>query len=235
MKKPEIKKALKITRFTALFLCTIIGGCGILRAPESDRGQLEQELKHNEQILNTADATPETWDYPQAKRSKAPAGKRSVDQSISVIGDSVFLGAAPSFKKMCRQAIIDAKVSRQVYHGIKVAKSMNKKKRLGNTVIIALGTNGNFSLDTGQKLIDYLGKDRTIYWIEGYGKNLDIQKQVNRTIRNLVRKNSNVHLIPWAKEGPKHPGWFYQDGIHLNVRGQEGFSRFIKKSISAAP
>ena len=43
--------------------------------------------------------------------------------------------------------------------------------------------------------------------------------------------NQNVHVIAWSKEGGKHPDWFYQDGIHLNITGQKKFARFIKKNL----
>ena len=98
-------------------------------------------------------------------------------------------------------------------------------------MIIALGTNGNFNSSTGQKLIDYLGPDRTIYWIDAYGRDLPVQKDVNQTIRRVAAANQNVHVIAWSKEGGKHPDWFYQDGIHLNITGQKKFARFIKKNL----
>lgn len=232
-----------------LLICTIIGGYGILRAPKSDQTELERELEHNQKALEEEESTPSaegntkeealqaspTGDTQNPAGTEQPEDKAPSEQNISVIGDSVFLGAAPSFKKLYKRAVIDAKVSRQVSQALDVAKKLEKKKRLGNVVIISLGTNGNFNEATGQKLIDYLGKKRTIYWIDAYGKKLDIQQQVNRTIQKLVRKNSNVYLISWSKEAKKHPSWFYQDGTHLNIKGQEGFSGFIKKSISELP
>lgn len=216
-------------RIIGLLCCTIIGGYGILNAPESDQTKLEQELLRNEKILQKAASTPQATQ--SIENRKADNSKKQSEETISVIGDSVFLGAAPSFQKIQKNVVIDAKISRQVRHGLDVAKKLNKKGKLGSTVIISLGTNGNFNPATGQALIDYLGNNRTIYWINAYGKNLDIQKDVNQTILELVKKNSNVHLIPWAKEAKKHSDWFYQDGTHLNTKGQIGFSRFIQKKL----
>ena len=39
----------------------------------------------------------------------------AVPRSLTVIGDSVFLGAAPDFLKIAPEAVVDAKVSRQVW------------------------------------------------------------------------------------------------------------------------
>ena len=213
-------------KIMVLLCCTVISGYGILNAPESEQTKLEQELRHNEQILQQTNSNFQV----KASSQKRKAGK--VERKITVIGDSVFLGAAPSFTKIQKNVIIDAKVSRQVRHGLEIAKKLKKKNKLGDTVIIALGTNGVFNPATGQALIDYLGTDRTVYWINAYGKNLSCQRDVNKTIQKLAKKNDNVSVIPWAKEGKKHPDWFYQDGIHLNPTGQAGFARFIKKKIS---
>ena len=211
---------------TTIFLlfCTIVSGFGLFTAPESDENALERELRHNEQLLEqVALAVPK----------KQEDGNRSKQEtnSVSVIGDSVFLGAAPTFQKLHGNAVIDAKISRQVYHGLDVAKKMKKKGTRGDTVIISLGTNGKFNPATGQELIDYLGKNREIYWINVYGKNINWQNKVNKTIEDLAKKNKNVHIIYWTKTAKKHPDWFYQDGTHLNTKGQRGFSKLIYKKV----
>ena len=76
---------------------------------------------------------------------------------VTVIGDSVFLGASVAFQQQCENAVVDAKISRQVVQALDVAKQLDKKHKLGDIVIIALGTNSNFNSKSGQKLIDYLG------------------------------------------------------------------------------
>lgn len=235
--KKETERFQKYIKIFALLFCTIIGGYGIINAPASDQKKLEQELTHNEKVLRKTESTPQAKpsasNIPSTKPENTGSQKQiaQTEKTISVIGDSVFLGAAPSFQKLYKNAEIDAKISRQVRQGLAVAKKMAKRKKLGNTIIISLGTNGCFNQATGQELIDYLGPDRTIYWINAYGKNLDIQQDVNKTIQKLVKKNNHVYLIPWAKEAKKHPNWFYQDGTHLNIKGQAGFSRFIQKEI----
>jgi len=225
-----------------LAFCIVVGGYGIVTAPAakeiSDQSILEQELENNVQALQRMDMAE--WGQegdPSLKGSSFGTGaakrkkQKNAYEPVSVIGDSVFLGAAISFKKIYRNAEIDAKISRQVVQAVDVAKQMKRKGKLKDIVIIALGTNGTFNQSTGQKLIDYLGKDRTIYWVSAYGKRLSWQGTVNKTIQKLVRKNKNVHIISWAKYAKDHPNWFYQDGIHLNSKGQVGFAKFIRNSI----
>ena len=224
-----MKTLKKIRQFSTAFLLligTIISGFGICRAPDSDQKILELELEQNALLLEQT----QTAFAVQKNSSGSPGAEKQAD-TISVIGDSVFLGAAPAFQKVQKNVIINAKISRQVYHGIDVAKKMKKKGTLGNTVILSLGTNGNFNPATGQALIDFLGKNRKIYWVNIYGKNIGWQKKVNKTIQELAKKNENVTVINWAKTAKKHADWFYQDGTHLNTKGQQGFARFIKKKL----
>lgn len=229
-----MKNVKKYVRSLLVLTCTIIGSYGIFTAPKSDKKALEQELLQNQKILQQTNSVAQAKTMP-IKETVTQTNKKSTEKkpkTVSVIGDSIFLGAAPSFQKIQKNAIIDAKISRQVYQGIDVAKKMKKKGRLGDIVIISLGTNGKFNPATGEKLINCIGKKRSIYWINTYGKNLSWQKEVNTAIQNLADKNKNVHVIPWAKEAKNHPDWFYQDGTHLNTKGQDEFSRFIKKQIT---
>lgn len=220
-----------------LLVCTMIGAYGIWKAPDSDEAEMKQELQQHEQALQHEDsATSSALSNTESQNTASPKREQNkkeqkLAETITVIGDSVFLGAAPAFQKVQKNVVVDAKISRQVRHGIDVAKKLQKKEKLGDTVIISLGTNGVFNPVTGQEFIDYLGAKRTIYWINAYGKNLEFQEDVNKTIQELAEKNSNVHLIAWDKEAKKHPGWFYQDGTHLNPKGQDGFSQFIKEQI----
>lgn len=233
--KENRKKIIMCAGIIVLLFCTAISIYGILSAPESDQSELEEELKRNELALEEEDSATQAAITPSGiEGNEQPDDSEKTKEkkkTISVIGDSVFLGAAPAFRKIRKNAVIDAKISRQVYQGLDVAKKMKKKGKLGDIIIISLGINGKFNEVTGQELIDYLGKDRIIYWINAYGKKLAWQKDVNKTIQRLVDKNENLHLISWSKEGEKHPDWFYQDGTHLNTKGQTGFSQFVEKEI----
>ena len=174
--------------------------------------KLEADLREKQQLINEekgkkVEGTSTLPSQPtSALHTAVPAGNMPANTSkeavtkrhlVTVIGDSVFLGASVAFQQQCENAVVDAKISRQVVQALDVAKQLDKKHKLGDIVIIALGTNSNFNSKSGQKLIDYLGKDRTIYWIDTYGKHLDIQKDVNNTIQRVVAANKNVQRIYW--------------------------------------
>ena len=152
--------------------------------------------------------------------------------SISMIGDSVTLGAVEALKNDFKDIEISAKEGRQVIQAESIVSNWKKQGSLKKNVVIALGTNGPFTEDVGQSLIDAIGKKHQIYWINTYGTHLQWQEKVNDTIASLARKNKNVQLVDRAKEGAKHQHWIYSDGIHLIPNAQVEYANFIKNNIT---
>lgn len=150
---------------------------------------------------------------------------------VTMIGDSVTLGAKPALEKQLPGIKVDAKEGRQVTDAGPIIDQLKTKHQLGHTVVIALGANGPFSKQTGQALINQLGSHRQIYWVNVYGKDIDWADSSNQTIQSLSKKNKNIHLINWQRTAKQHPDWFYDDGIHLQPAGQTGFAHLIKHSI----
>lgn len=183
-----------------------------------------------ESAENTVQQSPETV----AEAEEAPAEEQMESMevlSVTMIGDSVMLGASSSIQEALPNCVIDAKVSRQVVQADSVITSLEEQGALGQIVIMALGTNGTFSTAKGQALIDRLGSGRTIYWVTVYGRELSWQEDSNATIRALAANNENVHLIEWAQAAPGHGEWFGKDGIHLNGEGKKAYAGIILGSL----
>ena len=72
-----------------------------------------------------------------------PPGPPPGSVAVGAIGDSVMLGAAgPLQARLGPSGYIDAKVSRQFAQGVDVARQMRDQGRLGQAVVVHLGTNG---------------------------------------------------------------------------------------------
>ncbi|MDE7248105.1 MAG: hypothetical protein K2N43_09495 [Lachnospiraceae bacterium] len=152
--------------------------------------------------------------------------------SVTMVGDSVMLGASPAILGMMPDCVIDAKVSRQVIQAHDVLDSLEKQGSLRQTVVIGLGTNGPFSVATGQEIINRLGSGRTIYWVTAYGRDLRWQEESNATIRKLAEDNENVHIIDWAQAASGHAEWFVADGIHLSAQGRAAYAGIVLGGLS---
>lgn len=236
-----------IVKSIMLFIL-LLGAFGIFTAPnKNDLSQLQQELEQNTILLqqqfeeNSSQSQQETEENSSELQQEAEQDNSQLQQEVeindqslnfvTIIGDSVTLGASPSIKKALPNSIIYAKESQQVAGALDIIRSLDNQNQLGNTIVLALGTNAAFSEEIGQSLIDYLGEDRQIYWINVHGQMLQWQSLSNDTINLLANKNHNVTVLDWNSVALMNPQWFYDDGIHLNMDGQEAYANFIYDNI----
>ena len=159
------------------------------------------------------------------------SGSTGTPGSVSLIGDSLTVGCTASFKALVPDANVDGVVGRQMAAGFDVVNSMKSAGTLGDKVIIELGTNGVFSQESGQQLIDAIGSDKQIYWVNTYGPGLSWYAEVNAVISALCNANSNVKLIDWASTGQAHPEYFAGDGIHMTGAGYSAYAQLMYDSL----
>ena len=173
-----------------------------------------------------------TTDDSAKQTDDADKDAATTSYDTTFVGDSVMLGASKALLNTFSNCYVDAKESRQVRNTLPILQGLSDEGKIGSTVVIALGTNGAFTTDTGSQLIDYLGPDRTIYWVKAFGQHLTWQQQSNAAIDGIAAKYSNVTVIDWASDGAAHPEYFGSDGIHLNQAGARAYAEFIKSCMN---
>lgn len=232
--RPGWKARSRFTRpalwITLAVVC--LAGYVTIQAPAGsvDAALLEQELNQNRAQIERAIPTPEP---EQEQETPAETGTPVAANTVTMIGDSVMLGALPALQEAMPGCVVDAMTNRQVWDAIDVIDALEANGQLGTTVVLALGTNGYFDYDQGQAVINRLGQERQIYWVTAYGENLWWQELSNEPIRAIARDNPNVHLIEWDLSAPGHEDWFYSDGIHLVEEGQQAYAKLISEAIGA--
>lgn len=155
----------------------------------------------------------------------------TAESRVTAVGDSVMLGAANALRSTIPGSVVDAAESRQVINTLSILKALDAQGQLGSVVVLGVGTNGPFTESTGQEIIDYLGPERNIFWVNIHGDSIKWAVYTNNMIRHLANKNSNVTLIDFNSEGAMHPDWFYNDGIHLRPAGQTGYAEFVRRCV----
>lgn len=234
-------KEMKLLKKSVIGLLTVIlmfafvlGGCSLFTAANDDgeeQKQLESELEKNSKDLEEQQKKDEEQ-KDQTDQTDAQATEEPEEKGfITAIGDSVMLGAAPALQEAIPGCVVDAAESRQVVKAKETVQALKDQGKLGDTVILGLGTNGPFKTSVGQELLDAIGSDKTIYWVNVYGAHLRWQDDSNATISELAKQNPNVHIIDWASEAAAHPEWFYNDGIHLKPAGQKGYAQLMFRSV----
>ena len=173
----------------------------------SDMGEMKERFAENEKMLENQQV--EAIPVPEETKTKSHP---TLDH-VACIGDSVMLGSAMDIHDVLPDCYIDAKVSRYVGAGLGIARQIENMGLLGNTVVIALGTNGpldgQYEGET-RALLDYLGPERHIFWV-------------------------TVHCpaTGWQEAVTRHPEWLGGDNIHPNNEGTRAYAALIHDAIAA--
>lgn len=201
----------------------------------SDTGELQARLAANKAEEQQANDAAAAQTAPAA--ADGNVDDANVDLSgVACIGDSVMLGSSGDLRKVLPGCYIDAEVSRYVGGGLDAAKELDAQGRLGKNVVIALGTNGpiagyeKYEVQT-RALLEYLGPDRHIFWVNVYCPELSWQQTNNDYLANMVQEHPNVTIVDWYSLIAQHPDWLSGDGIHPNDQGTEAYAKLVHDTM----
>ncbi|MBE5906503.1 MAG: hypothetical protein E7277_06890 [Lachnospiraceae bacterium] len=206
----------------ALVLVCVMVGCGFAA---------KEKEKNSDAVVETKQVSAKAEDNKASEEPEEPEEPKLLNENITCIGDSVMLGAQAEMENRIENIMVDAKESRQLVQAKDLVVSLKNADNLGGRVVIGLGTNGLFSEEDGQKLLDEIGSERKIYWVTAYGAHLTNQDAVNEVIQTLADKNENLTLIRWNEHANSHSEWFYNDGIHLNGEGRVAYAELVRTEL----
>ena len=131
------------------------------------------------------------------------------------IGESVMLGAKPQLE--AAGFVVDAAESRQGPSVVDIVAKLRAAGRLGNTVVIHIGTNGDVSDETFAAIMASLPPEevRSVWFLTVRADQSWIAGN-NARILALPAKYPNVQIGYWGDLAPSVPG-MANDGIHLKT------------------
>jgi peptidoglycan/LPS O-acetylase OafA/YrhL len=247
LSRPVLMPGILFLVFTWAGLTLMGYGCSDIAASSGHKAvdtQLQARLEENAAALaqqgQEVDASAKAAEKNKeaetaAKETTAkpaePAKPVNLDGAVC-IGDSVMLGAAKDLQQVLPNCYINAEVSRYVGGGIPVAKELEEQGKLGNLVVLALGTNGPIAgqeryEEQTKQLLELLGPTRHIFWVNVYGPDLEWQDTNNNYIAKLAAEHSNVAVIDWYSLVAPHPDWLADDGIHPNGQGTGQYAKLV--------
>jgi len=227
----------------ALFTCvSLLGsffmgvGCYGIAVSSAQRVDIQRELQQqlDEEAANMVPIQETQVNFVPSQVSNE-RWEPNLD-GIICIGDSIMLGAAGPIHNVLPNCFIDAKVSRYVGGGVDVVKNMLAQKRLGEIVVIHLGTNGpiagweQYEVQT-KELIKLLGDKRQIFWVNTYAPHLKWQNINNDYLLKLSREHPNITVVDWHGAVINHREWLAGDGIHPSREGAVQYARLLKETI----
>ena len=143
------------------------------------------------------------------------------------VGDSVMLGTADELYATFPNGYFDGKVSRSIVGGRDVLSNLISEGKLGNTVVLALANNGDYSNYQNDLLMELLG-DREIFWIDAV--NADDPK-FNVQFEEYAKDYDNLHIVHWEQASLGHDDYFYADGVHLKGDGPAAYAKTLYDAI----
>jgi peptidoglycan/LPS O-acetylase OafA/YrhL len=172
---------------------------------------------------------PVTADPSPGASDAAPAASSELD--VTLIGDSVGIDVAPYLKEYYPKLHLYAEVGRQFYQAKSIVKQLLKDNKLGSMVVIELGSNGSFTEAQMRALIEQIGSDRQIVFV-----NSQVPRSwcagVNSTLEKISAEYSNTVIADWYTTSIDKKDYFYKDGVHPNATGSPVLAKLIADAIA---
>lgn len=233
------RKKIKVTGI--ILLIVIIGASTFggykyitVKNHQKEMKELEAELAENAKVMEEKQKEyqqikqQEENDWTkELKKLESEANYEELTKALPVtfIGDSVMLGAMNNLHETFPNSYFDSKESRSTYVGYQIISELKENNKLGDPVVIHLGTNGDCKNGCKEKIMDLL-TDRTVFWI-----NTTNMPSVNESLNELSTKYSNLHIIDWYTLSQGQKDWFYSDGIHLPPKGRREYTNIVYNAI----
>lgn len=241
----------KVALFTVIIFfspsCMVIDGNNTPALQEKDMSSVSptQNISDTPGVIYTSGISdtsgiPDTSDIPDTSETPgSPENPGTADKdtkpmdskTITVIGDSLMINVEPELKKIFPEIVIDAKIGRQMYQAPDVISEFREQGKLGEIVIIELGTNGSFTEKQLREMLDSLGETEQIILV-----NTRVPRPweglVNQTFAQVVKDYPKAVLLDWYSASSGHNEYFYQDGVHLNQVGAQVYASLVRDVVN---
>ena len=148
---------------------------------------------------------------------------------ISVLGDSVVLGARKAIVDSIPGAKVDAEVSRMPGAFIGRIKKLRARDKLADVVVLHPATNGVLPEAMAREMLDLLSEYPRVVIVNAQMPR-NWRKPNNSVLAEVVADYPNAVLVDWFAASKENPEWFASDGIHLNPEGARQFAALIKEA-----
>jgi len=197
---------------------------------------LPSEIQHDANYLldvavaSGADTVPISEEVlvPELPPVISPTGN-----NVTAIGDSVLLAATPQIVERLPGIWIDGAVSRQFFAATPIVAELKEAGELRHYVIVALATNGTVTAEWVDQLIDAIGPDHEVLFINGYGDRAWIPDANAQLVAATERFGGQVHLIDWNTAAAADPSLLGGDGIHPKEPGMERYAELIVAALDS--
>jgi peptidoglycan/LPS O-acetylase OafA/YrhL len=195
--------------------------------------EIGQSLQDNEDSVENilGQTTVVATTIAGATTIPAPATTTLDGQIIPLlaIGDSVMLGAADILTS--RGVTVDAVKSRPYRQALEIVNYLKSVNRLGDFVIIHLGTNNYVDEKTLDEIMAPLADTELVLFLTAHVPDKPWQDPNNALIRALPDRYGNAKVLDWYQIASENLNYLYRDKVHLNKDGQVFYADLIMQAV----
>ena len=232
--KPKFQKAVLACGIVGLvFQAT--GVVALVTSKEVDSTELQKRIAENEEAIKKKKNAKSDGKMEKAKDvdySSSGNSQKVSDKGLFCIGDSVMLSAYTNIQAVYPDSIVDAAVSRQIYQAQDVLRWYQSQGNIHNTVVISLGTNGVLDENNVEQVLEMIGSDKSIFWVNIYAPGVEWEASNNEYLQELAKKHSNITIVDWNSYISQHTDLLEADGIHPMEPGADAYAHLIQEKFN---
>ncbi|MBT2286752.1 hypothetical protein J7E78_24820 [Paenibacillus polymyxa] len=214
-------------------LVIVLGYLGFHSLASSESRHEQADSQSFESFHNASNLTQsEPKEHVNSQKTEVSESASIDGQGVTVIGDSVIIGVEPYLKEKLPKAIVEGKVGRQMSQASKLIQELSAQGKLGDHIIIELGTNGPFSKDQLRNLLTSLSEAKQVLVVttrvpRGW------QDTVNSHIKDVVGGGEfdNTKVVDWYAASEGKDDFFYKDGVHLKPDGSRFYASLLIQGL----
>ncbi|WP_413407238.1 hypothetical protein [Paenibacillus amylolyticus] len=229
MNKNKARKAWMVWGLALLIM--ILGYMGFRSLDTTNAQQEESDAQAMGATKYISNQTqPEQSNNASSNDSQKTDVLSTEGEGVTIIGDSVTVGIEPYLKEKLPKINVDGKVGRQMSQAESTVSELKAQGKLGDRIIIELGTNGPFSKKHLQHLLTALSDAKQVIVVttrvpKGW------QDSVNSTINDVAQEFDNAQVVDWYAASEGKGDYFYKDGVHLKPDGGRFYADLLIQAL----
>ncbi|WP_127359621.1 acyltransferase family protein [Actinacidiphila soli] len=206
---------------------------GVSRAPSG--GGLEAQIAAGRRAIavRPTPPAPSSGSSPAAPASSA-APQRVASLSggdVTAVGDSVMLASAAALESRFPGIYVDAVVGRQMSSAPEQLARLAAAGRLRRVVVVGLGTNGDFTPRTLERILRIAGSGRAVVFVNVHVPR-SWESRVNTALTRGVGRHQDVAVLAdWSTAISRYPEGLWSDRIHPRPSGARLYADVVAAAV----